>query len=74
MEELLPVGLDEMDVLFADEKVGNGGAAMTAWAYMQFKSMPDNEREALASALKHYCELDTMAMVLIWEYFKELVN
>ena len=74
LAELLPMGLDEMDVLFSDEKLGNGGAAMTAWAYMQFKQMSDDERIAIAAALKSYCELDTMAMVFIWEHFTELVQ
>ena len=42
---------------------------MTAWSYMQFAEMTDAERQMLMEALKKYCELDTMAMVLIMEYF-----
>ena len=36
---------------------------------MQFAEMTDAERQMLMEALKKYCELDTMAMVLIMEYF-----
>jgi len=55
--------------LYAEDKVGNGGAAMTAWSFMQFAQMADEERRELLEALKHYCELDTIAMAFIMEYF-----
>jgi hypothetical protein len=47
----------------------NGGAAMVAYAYLQFANMTDAERELYRQALLRYCELDTMAMVMIWEYW-----
>lgn len=47
----------------------NGGAAMIAYAYLQFSDMTDAERELYRNALLRYCELDTMAMVMIWEYW-----
>lgn len=47
----------------------NGGAAMIAYAYLQFSDMTDEERELYRNALLRYCELDTMAMVMIWEYW-----
>lgn len=74
LEDIFPMGLNEMDTIYGDEEIGNGGAAMTAWAYMQYQEMSDQERDRIAQALKCYCELDTMAMVLIWEYFQELTN
>jgi hypothetical protein len=30
--------------------------------------MSDMERQELVSGLKKYCELDTLAMVMIWEH------
>ena len=42
---------------------------MTAWAYMQFAEMSATERNALDGMLRQYCELDTLAMVIILEYF-----
>ena len=50
-----------------DMTVANGGAALTAYSKLMFcDGQMDN---ALRSALLRYCELDTMAMVFIWEYF-----
>ena len=51
----------------ANSKIANGGAALTAYSELQFADYV--ESEALAKALLRYCELDTMAMVFIWEYF-----
>ena len=57
--------------LAADSKIANGGAALTAYSELQFS---DNVKsDALAKALLRYCELDTMAMVFIWEYFNHEV-
>ncbi len=61
--------LDELDTLFEDAELNNGGAAMTAYARMQFTEMSGREREELRSSLLKYCELDTFAMVLLYEYF-----
>jgi hypothetical protein len=54
-----------------DGVINNGGAAMTAFAKMQFTQMGDVERKRLRSQLLQYCELDTFAMVLIWEAWQE---
>ena len=51
----------------ADSKIANGGAALTAYSELQFSD--DVKADALSKALLRYCELDTMAMVFIWEYF-----
>ena len=40
---------------------------MTAYTKMQFTEMNKNERNRIANALLRYCELDTQAMVMIWE-------
>ncbi len=47
--------------------VANGGAALTAYSKLQFSDMVATE--ALSKALLRYCELDTMSMVFIWEFF-----
>ena len=60
---------NEIERLYSEDSVGNGGAAMTAWSYMQFAEMSEEEREELKKALLHYCELDTLAMAFIMEYF-----
>ena len=50
-----------------DMTVANGGAALTAYSKLMF--CDDTMDPALRKALLRYCELDTMAMVFIWEYF-----
>ncbi len=44
-----------------------------AGARMQFEEMSPYEREEIRKALLKYCELDTMAMIMIYEHFLELV-
>lgn len=63
MDEALMEAIDEA----ASKNIANGGAALTAYSELQFSD--DVKSEALAKALLRYCELDTMAMVFIWEYF-----
>lgn len=41
-----------------------GGAAMAAYARLQFEALDARERGAIEAALLRYCELDTLAMVM----------
>ena len=45
--------------------IAEGGAAATAYARLQFESLDLETRERIKSALLRYCELDTLAMVMI---------
>lgn len=54
-------------LLSDDGSIADGGAAMIAYAKMQFSEMIEIERENVKNALLRYCELDTFAMVMIWE-------
>ncbi|MBN8705748.1 MAG: DUF2779 domain-containing protein [Bacteroidetes bacterium] len=54
--------------------LSDGGAAMTAWAKLQFEEISGEERKKIREALLRYCELDTLAMVMIWEYFADVVK
>ena len=58
--------LDRMDNE-DDDTVSNGGAALAAYGKLQFSDTQMSQ--ALEKALLCYCELDTLAMVFIWEYF-----
>ena len=40
---------------------------MMAYNYLQFSHIPADQRETLRDGLLRYCELDTMAMVMILE-------
>ncbi len=57
-----------------DNVIKHGGAAMTAFARLQFEEMGEYEREEIKAGLKKYCELDTMAMVMIYEAWREWVR
>lgn len=58
-----------LDEFLLDEEAGiaDGGAAMIAYARMQFTEMGIIERDRVTQALLRYCELDTLAMVMIYE-------
>ena len=45
--------------------IAEGGAAATAYARLQFESLDLKTRERIKSALLRYCELDTLAMLMI---------
>jgi hypothetical protein len=54
--------------------VANGGAAMVAFAELQRPDLPDLERERYKRALLRYCELDTLAMVMVYEALREWIE
>jgi hypothetical protein len=64
----------DMEILSDDDELRDGGAALTAYARMQFEEMSDYEREEIQKALLKYCELDTMAMVMIYEGWRDLLQ
>lgn len=53
------------------KEVREGGMASTAYAMMQFTEMHEVERKALQTSLLKYCEVDTLAMVILYEYLHE---
>jgi hypothetical protein len=55
-----------------DDELREGGAAMTAYARLQFEDLPAGARREIESALLRYCELDTLAMVMIYQAWVEL--
>ncbi|MBL7672055.1 MAG: DUF2779 domain-containing protein [Bdellovibrionaceae bacterium] len=61
-------------MLDEDHRIADGGAAMTAYARMQFTEMSEAECESICKALLKYCELDTFAMVMIYEYWKHEIE
>lgn len=64
----------DMGILSDDDELRDGGAALMAYARMQFEEMSDYEREEIRKALLKYCELDTMAMVMIYEGWKDMLH
>lgn len=68
------VDLPPEDRIFANEELKEGGSASAAFIRLQFEEMSDPERKAIRSALLRYCELDTLAMVMIVEHWRELLD
>lgn len=64
----------DLRLLSEDNELSDGGAAMTAYARLQFEDMSDYEREEIRKALLKYCELDTLAMVMLYEGWKDLIG
>lgn len=62
---------NDEELLSDSDELRDGASAMTTYARMQFEEMGDAERRALHDALLRYCELDTMAMVMIFESWKD---
>jgi len=61
-------------IISDNNELKDGGAAMTAYAKMQFEEMSDFERNKIEQGLLRYCELDTMAMVMIYEAWREWIR
>jgi hypothetical protein len=56
--------------------VKNGGDAMVAYRDMLYGISKDNPaaKQAYNEALKQYCKLDTLAMVVIWQHWQDLLK
>jgi len=63
------INYDKAERLFNKDEIREGGATMTAYSKMQFTQMTNAERKSIRKALLKYCELDTLAMVMIWEHW-----
>jgi hypothetical protein len=53
------------------KEIKEGGMASVSYAMMQFTEMSDVERRAIRDSLLKYCEMDTLAMVILYEFLSE---
>ncbi len=65
---------EDVVILSQSFELSDGGAAMTAYGRLQFEDMSDYERGEIRKALLKYCELDTLAMVMIYEGWREFLK
>lgn len=66
---------EQLDATVSEiENIADGGAALTAYGKLQYTDMPEEERLEIKNSLLKYCELDTLAMVMIYEHLKELTE
>lgn len=57
-----------------EESIKDGGAAMTAYGLTQYTNLSNTDRNKIKKGLLKYCELDTLAMVMVYEHLKELTE
>ncbi len=55
----------------AGEFIINGGAAMVAYSQLQQPDLAPGERARIENQLLRYCELDSLAMVMVYEALRE---
>jgi len=65
------IDLNLEELVMERGSIQQGAAAMVAYAKMQFSDMSEQERKSLIAALLQYCELDTLAMLMIYEGWRE---
>jgi hypothetical protein len=66
---------EELDeVASGMEELSDGGAALTAYGKMQYTDITEKELNELSTALLKYCELDTLAMVMLYEHLREQIK
>lgn len=66
---------EELDEIVSGmEELADGGAALTAYGKMQYTDINEMELKELSTALLKYCELDTLAMVMLFEHLKEQIQ
>jgi hypothetical protein len=52
--------------------IQDGGAAMMAYARLMYTDIRDEERSEIQKSLLQYCELDTLAMEMLYEHLVEV--
>jgi hypothetical protein len=70
LKSLLPAVCPELDYMELDG-VQNGGMAVEAYLEAVSAETSSERRDKIRKELLDYCELDTLALVRIWEKFKE---
>ena len=57
------------------ENIADGGPALTSYSKIQYVDMTAKQREQITQGLLRYYELDTLAMVMIYERFRnDIIN
>jgi predicted nucleotidyltransferase len=69
------LGDEAESIMDAEEQdIADGGAATSAYSRLQFESLDSNNRALINDALLRYCELDTLAMVMIVEAWRDFAG
>lgn len=58
--------------LDSNTEINNGGLALAIYGKLQFSDVNQETRVKMRQGLLRYCELDTLAMAMVIQYFKSL--
>lgn len=72
-KDMLPTNVEDDDE-GNTSIIAAGGAAATAYARLQFEDLDTEARERIKAALLRYCELDTLAMVMVLQGWQEALG
>ena len=67
------LSLEEQTELAGLEQIKDGGAALTAYARLMYEDLGAATRKSIEQSLLEYCELDTLAMVFLYEGLHDFV-
>ena len=70
---MLPENVEDLDE-GNTSIIAAGGAAATAYARLQFEDLDNEARNRIKAALLRYCELDTLAMVMVLQGWQEALD
>ena len=70
--ELLPTYEVDDYRLDSNTEINNGGMALAIYGKLQFSDVNQETRDKMRKGLLRYCELDTLAMAMVIQYFKSL--
>jgi hypothetical protein len=71
--DLLPAGAKESEE-GETSIIADGGAATTAYSRLQFEDINQEGRDRIKEAMLRYCELDTLAMVMVLQGWDEAIQ
>ena len=56
------------------DQIKDGGAALTAYARLMYEDLSEEVRLSVEAALLEYCELDTLAMIFLYQSLRDLIG
>ena len=74
IKNVLPVLVPDFAGRYAELPISNGEEAMLAWGELQTGELSPDQEEQIRCSLLKYCELDTLAMVKIWEKLRKIIG
>ena len=72
LHDLISEDLDK--ALFYRDSLKDGSGAMKAFQVLQFSQISEEEKLGLRKGLLNYCELDTLAMLMLYEHLYDTVK